>query len=127
MESVAQNLLNVAEVELVYRSKVKASQRPQIRCSKDCYDILLKSWNENKIEFVEQFKVLLLNKSNKVLGIYEVSTGGVTGTVADPRLIFMAALKANATAIILCHNYPSGGVNPLACDMGSGIENEADP
>ncbi len=48
------------------------------------YDVLLKAWDENKIEFVEQFKVLLLNRANKVLGIYEVSTGGISGTVADP-------------------------------------------
>jgi len=110
------SIMTVAEIELVYRSKIKASQRPQISSSKDAYDILLSSWNEDKIGFVEQFKILLLNRGNKVLGVYEVSTGGVTGTVADPRLIFAAALKANACAIILAHNHPSSNLKPSNAD-----------
>lgn len=57
----------VAEVELIYKSKVKASERPQITASKEAYQVLLKSWDENKIEFVEQFKVMFLNRANKVL------------------------------------------------------------
>ncbi len=65
---------------------------------------------------VEQFKVLFLNQANKVLGIYEVSTGGITGTVADPRVIFAAALKANCCAIIISHNHPSGNLKPSRQD-----------
>ncbi len=57
----------------------------------------------NKIELLEQFKVLLLNRANKVLGIFEVSSGGVSGTSADPKLIFSAALKTCASGIILSH------------------------
>jgi len=120
------NAMTVAEIELVYRSKVKASERPKINSSKDAYDLFLQSWDENKIEFVEQFKILLMNRGNKVLGVYEVSTGGVTGTVADPRLIFAAALKANACAIILAHNHPSSNLKPshadeqLTCKMKEG-------
>ncbi len=110
------NEIAVAEIELVYKSKVKASERPKINSSKDAYDIFLQSWDDNKIEFVEQFKILLLNRGNKVLGVYEVSTGGVTGTVADPRLIFAAALKANACAIILAHNHPSSNLKPSNAD-----------
>ena len=110
------NAMTVAEIELVYRSKVKASERPKINSSKDAYDIFIQSWDENKIGFIEQFKILLLNRANKVLGVYEVSTGGVTGTVADPRLIFTAALKANATAIILAHNHPSANLKPSQAD-----------
>lgn len=51
-------LYNVAEVELIYKTKVKASERLQITSSVDAYNVLLNSWDENKIEFVEQFKVL---------------------------------------------------------------------
>ncbi len=109
-------LYEVAEVELVYKSKVKASNRPVIGSSKDAYGILRQAWDENKIEFVEQFKVMFLNKANKVLGIYEVSTGGISGTVADPRVIFVAALKANACAIIISHNHPSGNLKPSRQD-----------
>jgi DNA repair protein RadC len=111
-----QGLYNVAEVELIYKSKVKASQRPQICSSKDAYNLLLELWDDDKIEFVEQFKVLFLNKANRVLGAYEVSTGGISGTVADPRVIFVAALKANCCAIIVSHNHPSGNLKPSRQD-----------
>jgi len=102
----------VAEVELVYKTKVKPSERPLVKSAKDCYELLRLTWDENKIEFVEQFKVVLLNRDQRVSGIYELSTGGVTGTVADPKLVFIAALKANACNIILSHNHPSGNLKP---------------
>lgn len=57
-----------------------------------------------------------MNRNNKVLAIYEVSQGGITGTVADPRLIVTAALKANAVSIILAHNHPSGSLKPSRAD-----------
>ena len=116
MESVMNSLYQVAEVELSYKTRVKASERPQIKSSKDGYELLKSHWDANKIEFVEQFKVLLLNRANKVLGMYEVSCGGVTGTIADPKLIFTAALKANACNIILSHNHPSGNLMPSMAD-----------
>jgi DNA repair protein RadC len=93
----------IAEVELVYKSNIKASLRPTLSSSNDVYELFLQSWDENKIELQEQFKMLMLNRANKVVGIFEVSSGGVTGTIADPKLIFMAALKANACMIILAH------------------------
>jgi RadC-like JAB domain len=105
-ESLKSEVLNhIAEVELIYKSKVKASERPKINHSKDAYIIFKNNWDENKIELQEQFKVMLLNKANKVLGIYAVSTGGMTGTVADPKLIFVAVLKAGACSIMLVHNH----------------------
>jgi DNA repair protein RadC len=105
-----------AEVELIYKTKIKASERPCIASSKDSYDLLKQMWDSNKIEFVEQFKILLLNRGNRVLGIYDVATGGITGTVADVRVIFAAALKANACAIIIAHNHPSGSLKPSRAD-----------
>jgi DNA repair protein RadC len=106
----------VAEIELVYRSKVKASLRPVLMNSKDVYDILLYTWDKNKIELQEQFKILLLNRGSRVLGLYEVSSGGVAGTIADPKLIFAAAIKANASMIILAHNHPSANLRPSRAD-----------
>lgn len=119
MESVQKNTewKMVAEVELSYRNVVKPTQRPRVTSSKEGYALLLSSWDENRIEFVEEFKILLLNTANKVLGIFEVSKGGVAGTVADPKLIFMAALKTNASAIILSHNHPSGNLQPSPQDL----------
>jgi DNA repair protein RadC len=59
---------------------------------------------------------MYLNQSNRVLGVYPLSTGGVTGTIADPRLIFSVALKINAAGIILSHNHPSGNLSPSKAD-----------
>src|SRR3954447_6691765 len=112
----ASGLYKVAEVELIYKTKVKASERPQITTSKDAYNVLLQIWDENKIEFVEQFKVLFLNRANKVLGAFEVSSGGISGTVADPRVIFVAALKSNSSGIIISHNHPSQNLKPSRQD-----------
>lgn len=106
----------VAEVELLYKTKVKASERPQITTSKEAADLLQGLWDENKIEFVEQFKVLLLNRGNRVLGVVDISSGGITGTVADPRLVLLAAIKANAVGMIISHNHPSGSIKPSRAD-----------
>lgn len=107
---------HVAEVELIYRSKVKASDRPLISSSSDAYDILKELWEEGKMDLVEQFKVLFLNRANRVLCLFHVSSGGITGTVADPRLIYTAALKVNAVSLILSHNHPSRSLKPSRQD-----------
>lgn len=111
------NHVQVAEIQLSYKTKVKPSERPKINSSKDAYNILLQTWDDNKIEFVEQFKVLLINRANRVLGIVDISTGGLTGTVADPKIIFASALKANACSLILAHNHPSGNRHPSQADI----------
>src|SRR6266542_585100 len=118
----------VAQGELVYRSKVKATARPRVLTSRDVYEIFKQSWDENKIDFIEQFKIMLLNRSNRVLAIYEVSIGGITGTVADPRVIFAAALKGNAVSLALAHNHPSGELKPSRQDemLTTKIKNAGD-
>lgn len=118
MESVKnqQEWNQIAEVELIYKTKVKASQRPHVTTSNDAAQLLKQTWDLNKIDFIEQFKVLLLNRANKVLGMLEVSTGGVTGTICDPRVILAAALKANACSIVISHNHPSGNLKPSKAD-----------
>lgn len=60
-------------------------------------------WNDGTLELQEEFKMMLLNRYNKVIGIFAVSSGGIAGTVADPKLIFACALKAAASGIILAH------------------------
>lgn len=106
----------VSEVELVYKTKVKLSERLQIKSSRDAFSLLRSTWNQGKIEYFEQFKILLLNNSLKVLGLYEMSSGGITGTIADLRMIFAAALKANATCFMIVHNHPSGNIQPSEAD-----------
>jgi len=106
------SLYQVSEIQLSYRPKFKASTRLMASCSKEAYNILEENRDEGKIDFVEQFKLLLLNRANKVMGIFEVSLGGVSGTVADSKIIFAAALKASVSSIILSKNHPSGNLNP---------------
>ncbi len=60
---------------------------------------------------------MLLNRAHKVQGIFEVSTGGVSGTVADPKIIFAAAIKANSSGIIVAHNHPSGNLRASQADI----------
>jgi DNA repair protein RadC len=111
------SLFQVSEISVVYTPKFKASERPRVTSSKEVYGILFNNWDLNKIGFQEQFKIMLLNRANKVIGIYEVSSGGMSGTVADPKLIFGAALKSCATSIILSHNHPSGNLKPSNADL----------
>lgn len=111
------SLYQVSEINLTYRPKFKASERPKVTSSKDAYDILYNNWDLDKIELLEQFKILLLNRANNVIGIFQVSSGGIAGTVADPKLIFSTALKACASSIILSHNHPSGNLQPSQQDI----------
>jgi DNA repair protein RadC len=111
------SLLEVAEILLTYKSNVKPSLRPKVNASRDAYNIFLENWDSTKIELCEQFKVLLLNRSNKAIGIFEASSGSVTGTVADPKLIFASAIKANACGLIIAHNHPSGNLVASQADI----------
>lgn len=107
----------VAEVQLVYKSVIKASKRPKISTSQDVYAVLQRYWNYDTIEYVEEFKIILLNRANRVLGIADISVGGMAGTIADPKVIFTAALKCAASSIILVHNHPSGNLRPSQADI----------
>ena len=107
---------NLQEIEILYRNKVKKSDRPVVKSSQDAYDYLMSVWSFH-IERVEEFVILCLNRANKVLGYSKISQGGLSGTVADPKVIFQVALKSNASSIILCHNHPSGNTKPSDNDI----------
>ncbi|CAN5439215.1 JAB domain-containing protein [soil metagenome] len=111
------NIQHIAEVELVYKTNVRPSDRQKVSSSRDTYEALIQTWNQDSLELCEEFKVVLLNRANRVLGLLNLSKGGVSGTVADPKLIFSAALKENASAIILAHNHPSGNLQPSQSDI----------
>ena len=106
------SIMNVAEVQLSYKSNVKSSTRYKINSSQDAYKLLIKYFPDNTIEY----KVVLLNQSNRVLGIVPISEGGISATYVDARLILQAALLANATQIIMAHNHPSGSMKPSTLD-----------
>ena len=111
------DFLHVAEVSLIYVTKVKPSERPAIKNSHDAHKIFFDSWDTATIEHKETVKMLLLNRANKVLGMTTISEGGLSGTVTDVRLIFQYAIKGNASGIIIAHNHPSGNSNPSESDQ----------
>lgn len=114
MEVITQN---VTEISVVYKHKQKASERPKITSSGDSLIFLLDGFDLRTIGLQEQFVVMYLNRSNSVLGVYRCSIGGLTGTVADIRLILSVALKIAATGIIISHNHPSGSLKPSRADI----------
>jgi DNA repair protein RadC len=109
------SLQNVAEIQVSY--KTTDTPKEKITTAQNAYKILLSTWNLDTIELQEEFKIMLLNRSNNLLGIYSLSKGGITGTVVDQRLVFAVALKCNATAIIMAHNHPSGKLEPSQADI----------
>lgn len=112
-----QQPLQCAEINVSYRPALRSSQRPKVSSSKDAFDILANSWDLDRIELQEQFKVMLLNRANRVMGIYEVSSGGISGTIVDIKLVFATALKCCASGMVLVHNHPSGNLSPSGADI----------
>ena len=99
MEALSQNFnpSQVAEIKLSYKHLRKPSECPGISSNRDAYDILFYHWDQAKLDFIEQFKVILLSRSNKVLGMFEATTGSGTAVLVDPKLIMAAAIKSNAS------------------------------
>ena len=112
-----QSDITISEVKLVYRTKIKASERFQVKTSKNASEIFWEAWDQDSIEHVEEFKLMLLTRSNKVLGIASISKGGISGSVIVVRIILQFAIKANACGIIICHNHPSGNLQPSESDL----------
>jgi DNA repair protein RadC len=108
---------NISEVRLVYRMKLKASDRLQVKCSKDAFEKFTESWDLDSIGHIEEFKLMFLNRSNKVLGISSLTKEGTIGTVVDVKLLLQYTIKSNANAIIICHNHPSGNLQPSEADL----------
>jgi DNA repair protein RadC len=87
--------------------------KPVVRSSGDVAGYLKAQLKDHPYEV---FAVVYLNRANKVNHFEIISRGGITGTVADPKRILKGALEQNATSIILCHNHPSGNLQPSPAD-----------
>jgi DNA repair protein RadC len=103
----------VSEIGIHYVSK---GSKIQMKVSKDVYERLFDWWSET-INITESFAIMLLNRVNNEIGIFEVSRGGIAGTITDRRLICAVSLLAGASNVILCHNHPSGNLKPSDADM----------
>lgn len=104
-----------ASMELARRKAFTAAKtRFKIRSTKDAYEYL-------KIDLTEiaheEFYVLFLNRANEVIGKEQISKGGISGTVADGKVIFHKALEMKSSGIILAHNHPSGQLKPSQQDL----------
>ncbi len=104
-----------AALELGRRRQLSnIKDRPQITSSRDAYNAIAPLIMDLPHE---EFWILLLNRSNMVIGRERISRGGVSGTVVDAKLIFKSAMQSLAPAIILCHNHPSGNLRPSQADI----------
>jgi DNA repair protein RadC len=103
-----------AALELGRRRKLaEMPDVPQIRCSKDVFDLLNPLLSDLAYE---EFWILFLNRSNKVINRMKLSQGGISGTVTDVRMVMKKAIEFLASGIIVCHNHPSGNLNPSESD-----------
>ena len=105
----------VSALELGRRRKnVNSTKKPKIKSPGDVYDLMKADMLDLKRE---EFWVLLLNRANYVMKKILISSGGVSGTIVDPKLIFKTALENLASGIILVHNHPSGNLIPSQSDI----------
>lgn len=104
----------LAALELgIRRKQTEVSEKPKVSSSKEAFEFihsLISDINH------EEFWVLFLNRSNKIIDKYKISQGGISGTVIDVRLILKKAIELLASSLIICHNHPSGNLDPSEND-----------
>ncbi len=100
------------EIQVSYQRK---KDMAQVKTSEDAYNYF-KPLFEKDCDLKEKCVLLLLNRSGKIIGHYELSTGGIDGTVIDVKIVMAIALKCLASGIVLAHNHPSGNLNPSVSD-----------
>lgn len=104
----------VAALELGRRRQAtEVREKPQLRFSKDIFDYIYPELADLKHE---EFFVIYLNRSNRVISHKNISSGGVAGTVADSKIILKHAVELLASSIVAVHNHPSGNIQPSAED-----------
>lgn len=116
-EDIISLLLTIPEIKISYANPLPALKRPVITHSSDAVSLLREWWDTDLIGLYEQAAVMHLNRANQVIGIHPLSSGGLTGTVVDPRVVFAVGLKALSCFLILAHNHPSGSIRPSSSDI----------
>lgn len=104
----------VAELKVSYHPT--KCRKPRIQSAQDAFNELYKFYPPETIALQEQMVVMYLGRNARVLGIYSLSRGGITGTIVDVRLILSVAVTIAATKIIISHNHPSGTLKPSDAD-----------
>jgi len=106
--------------EITFDLKVNRAGKVKFKINKSCdaEKVFRLIFDKGLIMWKEEFIMLCLNRSNTVIGFYKVSSGGLSGTVVDPKIIFTIALNTpGTTGIILAHNHPSGNKKPNESDI----------
>lgn len=106
----------ISEIEIKYTPATKKQDRVKITSSYDAYRAFLSCWSKDIIELQEEFKVMLLNKANEVIGVSILSKGGMSSCIVDLKLLFAVVIKSASSNIILAHNHPSGNLKPSEAD-----------
>lgn len=109
-------LNELCEIEVVYKRPVVTSMEKVNHCE-DMVDIFRKLITEEKIDLKEFFVIALLSQNNQILGISKISMGATSGTTVNIKEILQLAIKTNSSGVILCHNHPSGHLEPSNCDL----------
>lgn len=107
---------DITEIKVSY-IRGKSNPVTKLNTSIEAYKMLKTLFNKETIDYREEFFMLLLNRSLRVIGWFKVSEGGTHGTVVDPKIIVGVAIQCNASAILLAHNHPSGRTEPSEEDI----------
>ena len=106
----------VTEISISYKGNPKLMGFPRISSSQDAGELFFDHWNKKTISLQESFQIMLLNNGNEVKSIFVASSGSLTATLVDVRIIFAVLLKSLSTAAILAHNHPSGTAKSSEAD-----------
>jgi DNA repair protein RadC len=110
-------LTQTAEITVSYQVTPDWSSLPVIGSSEDAYKAIYPFFPSHTVALQEHFIVCFLNRANKMVGVFHSSSGGISGTVADPRIILGVALKTAAVGVVLAHNHPSGNLKASNADI----------
>ena len=106
----------VQEVTLHYK-RPKVTEMPKILCSQDAEKVMRSVIDPNRIDLKEFFWVILMSRANQVLGVSLIGEGTTNGTTVNIKEVFQLVITSNSSAVVLCHNHPSGQLKPSQADI----------
>lgn len=109
-------MISIPKINISVRLEGDLSQQKQITSSYDASNTIREMFNPDTFNWQEEFVLICMNNSNKIMSYYPMSKGSMTGTLVDIRMLFTTALNSLATSIIVAHNHPSGKTQPSHAD-----------
>lgn len=106
----------IREIAITY-SRPPLKKMAKVTCSKDAEAVFRNVADSDRIDYKEFFWVMVMSRSNHVLGVSQIGVGTTSGTEVNVKEVFQLALKTNASGILLCHNHPSGNLTPSQADI----------